>query len=44
MKNYVQPELIFVRISHDDVLVASGVDLTERDHFDFGSTNPWGEN
>ena len=43
MKNYVQPELIFIeKFSSNDVILASEVDLTETDHYNFSSTNPWG--
>ena len=41
MKNYMQPELRLVDFSENDVVLASEVDLTEKDYFDFNSINPW---
>ena len=41
MKNYMQPELSLVDFSENDVVLASEVDLTEKDYFDFSSNNPW---
>ena len=41
MKNYMQPELKLVDFSENDVVLASEVDLTEKDYFDFSSNNPW---
>lgn len=41
MKNYMQPELSLVDFSENDVVLASEVDLTEKDYFDFSSINPW---
>ena len=42
MKNYVQPEVFFDKVTGIDVLAASVVDLTEKDEYIFGSSNPWG--
>lgn len=41
MKNYMQPELKLIDFSSSDVILASNYDLTEKDHYDFSSTNPW---
>ena len=42
MKNYVQPEVFFDKVTGIDVLAASVVDLTEKDEYILGSSNPWG--